>query len=143
MFRICLIDTFDNVLNNNQDDIKRSLMFWHKNTISGLARMRGWGRVAGGKLEQNNAKEVTAISRAKGTTLAQCLFVQLNNGLISGWAQSREVFVQYSIIRLPLNKTIPRPHYTAVVIALTYKPNTSLRIPASLWSIKIITIMLF
>lgn len=82
-------------------DIKR---FEHKNTIRGFART---GRGAGGKLAQNNAKEVTTISRAKGTTLAQCLFVQLNNGLISGRAQSREVFVQYSIIRLPLNKTVP------------------------------------
>lgn len=83
-------------------DIKR---FEHKNTIRGFARTGGRG--AGGKLAQNNAKEVTTISRAKGTTLAQCLFVQLNNGLISGRAQSREVFVQYSIIRLPLNKTVP------------------------------------
>lgn len=83
-------------------DIKR---FEHKNTIRGLART---GRGAGGKLARNNAKEVTTISRAKGTTSTQCLFVQLNNGLISGRAQSREVFVQYSIIRLPLNKTIPQ-----------------------------------
>lgn len=84
-------------------DIKR---FEHKNTIRGFAQTRR-GRGAGGKLAQNNAKEVTTISRAKGTTLAQCLFVQLNNGLISGRAQSREVFVQYSIIHLPLNKTVP------------------------------------